>query len=102
VPGNEIKLLAGGQDHQQGRGGRHRKLHQGSEGPPLKDLPFWRSAIFNAKTIHVLKAVGEDLSNFENQTGLFVDGEKKLTDDQVATLRLEYSLKMKKLLAGRI
>jgi hypothetical protein len=49
-----------------------------------------------------LKAVGEDLANFQNQTGLFADGEKKLTDDQVATLRMEYSLRMKKLVAERI
>lgn len=68
----------------------------------MKDLPFWRNAIYNAKTTPVLKAVGEDLSNFQNQTGLFEDGEKKLTDDQVATLRLEYSLRMKKLQAEKI
>lgn len=68
----------------------------------MKDLPFWRSAIYNAKTTPELKGVGEDLANLQNQTGLFEDGEKKLTDDQVATLRLEYSLRMKKLQAEKI
>jgi hypothetical protein len=63
----------------------------------MKDFPFWRGAIYNAKTPVILKSVGEDLANFQKQTGLFGDGEKKLTDEQVATLRLEYSTRMKKL-----
>ena len=64
----------------------------------MKDFPFWRGAIHNAKTVLVLKAVGEDLANFKNQSNLLSD-EVKLTEAQLETLRLEYSLKMKKLTA---
>lgn len=63
----------------------------------MKDFPFWRGAIYNAKTALILKAVEEDLSQFQKQSGLFGDEEAKLTDDQVATLRKQYSEKMKKL-----
>jgi len=63
----------------------------------MKDFPFWRGAIYNAKTPLILKAVGEDLAQFQKQSGLFGDGEKKLTDDQVVTLRTQYSKKKMKL-----
>lgn len=63
----------------------------------MKDFPFWRGAIYNAKTPLILKSVGEELAQFQKQTGFLNDGEKKLTDDQLATLRLEYSTRMKKL-----
>ncbi len=65
----------------------------------MKNFAFWRGAIFDAKTLLSLKAVGEDIAQFQKQTDLLGDGEKKLTEVQVETLRLEYSLKMKKLTA---
>jgi hypothetical protein len=61
----------------------------------MKDFSFWRGAIYAAKTALILKAVGEDLSNFQAQSGLFGDEEKKLTAEQVAILRTQYSEKMK-------
>lgn len=64
----------------------------------MKDFSFWRGAIHNAKTVLVLKSVGEDLANYKNQSNLLGD-EAKLTEAQLETLRLEYSLKMKKLAA---
>lgn len=64
----------------------------------MKDIAFWRGAIHNAKTLLVLKSVGEDLANHKNQSNLLKD-EVKLTEAQLETLRLEYSLKMKKLTA---
>ena len=65
----------------------------------MKDFPFWHSSIYNAKTLLTLKAVGEDLSQFQKQPGFLVDEEKKLTDMQVEALRKIYSEKMKKLTA---
>jgi hypothetical protein len=62
----------------------------------MKDFTFWRGSIYNAKTPLILKYVGEELGQFQNQPGLFGDGEEKLTDHQVRTLRLEYSFKIKK------
>ena len=62
----------------------------------MRDFPFWRGAIYTAKTAFALKAVGEDLSQFQKQSGLFGDEEAKLTAAQVATLRKQYSEKMKK------
>lgn len=61
----------------------------------MKDFPFWRGAIHNAKTAFFLKSVGVDLANFKNQSNLLGD-EAKLTEAQLTTLRLEYSFKMKK------
>lgn len=63
----------------------------------MKDLPYWRGAIYNSKTIQALKAIGEELSQFQKQSGLFGDEEKKLSDSQVAALRTQYSEKLKKL-----
>ena len=62
----------------------------------MKDLAFWRVAIHNAKSVPILKSVGEELANYKNQSNLLGD-EVKLTEAQLETLRLEYSLKMKKL-----
>jgi hypothetical protein len=67
----------------------------------VKDFSFWRGAIHNAKTSLVLKSVGEDLANFKNQSNLLGD-ETKLSEAQLETLRLEYSLKMKKLTAEKL
>jgi len=64
----------------------------GSEG-----FLFWRGAIYNAKTALFLKSVGEDLSKFQAQSGLFGDEEAKLTAAQVANLRKQHSEKIKKL-----
>ena len=63
----------------------------------MKDLPYWRGDIYNAKNLPALKAVGEELSRFQKQSGLFGDEEKKLSDGQVAALRTQYSEKLKKL-----
>ena len=62
----------------------------------MKDFPFWKGAIYNAKTALILKSIGEELVQFQKQSGLFGDEEKKLTDDQVAALRKQYSEKMQK------
>jgi len=61
----------------------------------MKDFPFWRGAIYNAKSPLNLKSIGEELSRF--QSGLFGDEEAKLTEAQVDTLRKMYSEKLKKL-----
>ncbi len=61
----------------------------------MKDFPFWRGAIYNAKTSPILKAVGEDLANFKNQSD-FIGDKPKLTEAQLVTLRNMYSEKMKK------
>ena len=68
----------------------------------MKNFPFWRGAFYSAKTAAVLKSVGEDLSQFQAQSGLFGDEEAMLTAAQVATLRKQYAVKMKKLVAERI
>ncbi len=68
----------------------------------MKDLPFWRSAIYNARTPLILKSVGEELAQFQNQSGLFGDEEKKLNAGQMDTLRKEYAERMKKLKAEAV
>ena len=68
----------------------------------MKDFPFWHTAITSAKTVPVLKSVGEDLAQFQGQTGFLGDEEKKLTDSQVAALRTQYSEKLKKLQAEKL
>ena len=60
----------------------------------MKDFPFWRGAIYNAKTALILKAVGEELANFQNQSDFLTEG-NKLTEAEVATLRTQYAGKMK-------
>ena len=68
--------------------------------PPLmKDFDYWRGRIIYARIPLSLKAVGEELAKFQKQTEPWDDGNKKLTNYQVARLRLEYSFKMKKLAA---
>jgi hypothetical protein len=62
----------------------------------MKDFPFWRGAIYNAKTPLILKAVGEDLNNFQNQSDFLTEG-NKLTEEEVAILRKQYSERMKRL-----
>lgn len=62
----------------------------------MKDFLFWREAIYNSKTLIDLKSVGEDLAQFQKQSGLFGDEEKKLTDDQVVKLRKVYTEKIEK------
>ena len=64
----------------------------------MKDFPSWRDAIYNAKTLDVLKSVGADLSQFQSQTDFAgVGAEPKLTPFQVEALRKIYSDKLKKL-----
>jgi hypothetical protein len=62
----------------------------------MKDFTFWRGLITDAKTPKALKEAGENLNQYQNQTGLFGDEEKKLSEGQVAILRAMYSEKMKK------
>ncbi len=61
----------------------------------MKDFPFWRGAIFNAKTAFILKVVGEDLARFQSQSD-FLGDEPKLTVPQVISLRKSYAEKMDK------
>ena len=61
----------------------------------MKDFPFWRGAIQTAQNPVALKTVGEELAQFQGQTQLLNDGEKRLTPDQVAALRKIYSNKLK-------
>lgn len=69
----------------------------------LKDFPYWRSAILNAKTVPVLKAVGEDLAQFQSQTGFEgVEAEPKLKPPQVEALRKYYSDKLIKLKSEKL
>ena len=60
----------------------------------MKDFPFWRGAIYTSKTVMALKSVGEDLSQFQNQSD-FLGGDPKLNAAQLTTLRTMYSDKMK-------
>jgi predicted RNA-binding Zn-ribbon protein involved in translation (DUF1610 family) len=60
----------------------------------MKDFPFWRGAIYNAKTPQVLKSIGEELAQFQSQSD-FLGGDPKLNEAQLATLRTQYSLKLK-------
>jgi hypothetical protein len=70
---------------------------QRNEGGGLKDFLFWRGSIYNSKTLLILKSVGEELAQFQQQTALFGDDETKLTEGPVTTLRGMYSEKLKKL-----
>ena len=63
----------------------------------MKDVPYWRGLINNSKTVLDLKAVGQNLALFQNQSGLFSDEEKKLTENQVTLLREMYSDRLEKL-----
>lgn len=68
----------------------------------MNDFPAWREAIQTSKTIPDLKSIGEDLAQFQHQSGLFGDEEKKLNDVQVVALRKMYSEKMEKLKAEKL
>ena len=68
----------------------------------MKDFPFWRGAIYKAKTPLVLKAVGEELAQFQKQTGFLDDDVMKLTVVQMAILRKQYAEKLKKLTSETI
>ena len=69
----------------------------------MKDFPFWHTAIYNAKTLDVLKSVGADLSQFQSQTDFAgVGAEPKLTLFQVEAIRKIYSEKLKKLKAEKL
>jgi hypothetical protein len=69
----------------------------------MKDFPFWRDSIENAKTALVLKAVGEDLAQFQSQTDFAgVEAEPKLKPPQVEAIRKIYSEKLKKLKAEKL
>lgn len=68
----------------------------------MRDFPYWRGALNAAKNPAALKAVGEDLAKFQNQTNLLGSEDPKLTEPQLATLRTQYSEKMKKLMAERL
>jgi len=61
-----------------------------------RDFPYWRGAISDAKTISILKSVGEDLAQFQSQSD-FLGNVTKLTDGQVGALRAIYSERLKKL-----
>ncbi len=62
----------------------------------MKDFPYWRGAIHDAKTPHILKSIGEDLAQFQSQSNL-IGGDPKLNKAQLDTLRTQYSERMKKL-----
>jgi hypothetical protein len=68
----------------------------------VKDFTYWRESIYAAKTPSDLKSIGDDLSQFQNQSGLFGDEEEKLTDARVDILRKHYSERMKKLVGEKI
>ncbi len=69
----------------------------------MKDFTFWHTAIYNAKTLDVLKSVGADLAQFQSQTDFAgVGAEPKLTPFQVEAIRKIYSEKLKKLKAEKL
>ena len=67
----------------------------------MRDFPFWRDSLTNAKTQSALKSVGEELAAFQKQTD-FLGGEPKLTEAQVDSLRMIYSLRLKKFTTERL
>jgi hypothetical protein len=64
--------------------------------PELKNFIYWRGEVVNAKTLLVLKSVGEDLARFQNQSDLLSDV-PKLKEAQLGALRAMYSDRLKKL-----
>lgn len=52
----------------------------------MRDFPFWRGAIYLAKTLPALKGVEEDIANFQKEP-VFNSNEPKLTGAQVRILR---------------
>jgi hypothetical protein len=63
----------------------------------LRDFPFWRGAIYNAKTRRELNDVAEELEKFEKWSKLNGSDDEKLTDAQLDSLYLQYTEKMKRL-----
>ena len=59
----------------------------------MRDLPYWRNAIYNAKSPVELKSIGEDIAIYKNQTD-FLSNEPRLTDNQVDILRRLFAEKM--------
>lgn len=67
----------------------------------MKDYPYWHDAIKSAKSYDALKNVGENLAVFQNQPDL-IGGEPMLSEHQVDSLRMIYSLKIKKFQAEKL
>ena len=63
----------------------------------MRDFPFWRGAIYNAKTRRELNDVAEELEKFEKWSKLNGSDDEKLTDAQLDSLYLQYTEKMKRL-----
>ncbi len=63
----------------------------------MRDFPFWRGAIYNAKTRRELNDVAEELEKFEKWSKLNGSEDEKLTDAQLDSLYLQYTEKMKRL-----
>ena len=59
----------------------------------MKDFTFWHSALYNSKTALILKAVGDDLAQFQKQLDYFKEG-YKLTGAETAILLKLYDEKM--------
>ncbi len=64
----------------------------------MKDFPYWRDEIQNAKTPLLLKLAGEELAKFQRQIDMLnpvpgIDGE------QAGILRKMYAVRMQKLKA---
>ena len=70
-------------------------------GEGLKDFLYWRAEITAAKTVPVLKAVGEDLAQSQKQSD-FVGDIPKLTGPQIEALRSLYGVKLKKLVSEKL
>lgn len=62
----------------------------------MKDFTSWHSAIFNAKTVLILKSIEEELAQFHKKSDSLEEG-YSLKPGEVAILRKFYSEKMKKL-----
>lgn len=60
----------------------------------MRDFPYWRGAIYKANTLPALKAIGEELAQFQSQSD-FLGGDPKLNEAQLAALRTQYSMKFK-------
>lgn len=63
----------------------------------MRDFPFWRGAIYNAKTALDLRAIEEDIGNFQLEP-VSNFREPKLTSAQVEILRKLVIEKMAELL----
>ena len=61
----------------------------------MKDFTFWHGALYNAKNAFILKSIGEELAQFQKQSGILSEG-YSLRRAEVAILHKMYSEKMKK------